>query len=184
MFLVYLRDTEVLTLPVGASRVLWSTPAAVGAMEAKTDEVEGWRAVKVTEGFWELLLCSWFALGSVLRPKGLQRAGCMGERRGSVGLQSHVWPGRPLAHYTLYILSSGCWYSLYVWTCAFKPFFWITLGVSLRIKEAAFYYKHHCFLKQWFYSSWLFHKCIYSTVCVFSASIFLDLKAAFGGTDP
>lgn len=179
-FLVYLRDTEVLTLPVGASSVLWCTPAAVGVMEAKTDEVEGWRALKVTEGFWELLLCSWFTLSSVLRPKGLQRAGCMGERRGSVGLQSHVWPGRPLAHYTLYILSSGCSYSFYVWTCTFKPFFWITLGVPLRIGEAAFCYKHKCFLKLvWFFLiiSWMH-------ICVFSLFIWLDLKAAFGVTDP
>lgn len=113
VFCVYLRDTKVLTLTVGPSRALWSTPAAVGVMEAKTDEVEGWKALKLSGSFWELLLCSWFTPGSVLGPTGLQRAGCKGERRGSVWLQSHAWPVRPSDHYSLYILSSGCCYRFY-----------------------------------------------------------------------
>lgn len=85
----------VLTLPVGAGRPLWATPAAAGMTEAKTGPGWGvrglWKFLEVSENCraapGSLLVHSW--------GPGVIESGTRGGREeGAAGPRSHAWPAR------------------------------------------------------------------------------------------
>lgn len=122
----------ILTVPVGASRILWTTPAAAGVTEAKTGwglGVRGlWKFLRIAAA---LLVHSWF----IPEAQGSKRAG---QGRGEGGMQGHGhmldlpdWP-----YYTLHILPSACSiYSCCVWACMFWIFTLVTSEKSGSKRE-------------------------------------------------